>query len=310
MVDARILCTDLAGLRSQAIGLAEAAGWAYEIRTLEFNPPWDRISPRLWPSVRRAVAPAALAGPLPPVVIGCGGAGARVAAALRSAPVKAVTIQHPRLPLKRFDAVLAARHDGITGPNVIVTPTALHRVTPARLQAERALWAPRFAHLARPLIAVLLGGNNGRYRFESAQAFELAMQLDAWVRQSGAGLVITPSRRTAPEVVQILRDLLGRHGAWIWDGAGENPYYGMLACADAIVATADSVSMVSEAVATEAPVYLVRLPGKSVRIGAFMDALVADGRARDFAGRLELWDSSALNDTAIAAAELRRRLGI
>jgi uncharacterized protein len=159
-------------------------------------------------------------------------------------------------------------------------------------------------------VAVLLGGSNGRYRLEAPLALELAIELNAMVKATGAGLVITPSRRTAPEVVTILRDVLAPGGAWIWDGTGENPYFGMLACADAIIVTADSVSIVSEAVATSAPVYLVRLPGKSARIGAFMDGLVEDKRSRNFAGRLELWDCLPLDDTAMAAAEMRRRLGI
>jgi hypothetical protein len=41
-----------------------------------------------------------------------------------------------------------------------------------------------------------------------------------------------------------------------------------------------------------------------------MDELVADGRACDFAGHLKLWDTKPLDDTAMAAAELRRRLGL
>jgi mitochondrial fission protein ELM1 len=212
------------------------------------------------------------------------------------------------MDLRKFDAILAARHDGITGPNVIITRTALHRVTQARLAAEREIWAPRFAGFRRPLVAVLLGGSNGRYRFEAPQAHELAARLAIVARE--AGLIITPSRRTAPEVVNILREALEPLGAWIWDMQGENPYFGMLACADAIIATADSVSMVSEAVATHAPVYLVRLPGRSARIGAFMDALVRDGRVRDFAGTLELWDTEPLDDTEMAGAELLRRLGL
>jgi len=57
------------------------------------------------------------------------------------------------------------------------------------------------------------------------------------------------------------------------------------------------------------PVLLVRLPGRSSRIGAFMDAMVQDGRVRDFAGRLQIWDTAPLDDTAAAGAELRRRLG-
>lgn len=310
MITTRILCTDLAGLRAQALGLAEAAGLRPDTRTLQILPPWNWLSSGLWVNPRWAVGAGAFAEPVPGVVIGSGGAGARVAAALRRPGVKAVAIQHPRMGLDRFDLVLAARHDGITGPNVIVTRTALHRVTQARLAAEKAVWGPVFAPYRRPLVAVLLGGSNGRYRFEAAEAAALAKQLSAVVRREDLGLVVTPSRRTSAEVINILRAALEPLGAWIWDGQGENPYFGMLACADAIIATADSVSMVSEAVATSAPVYLVRLPGKSARIGAFMDALAADGRVRDFADRLELWDSSPLDDTAMAGAEMRRRLGL
>ncbi|HUW80762.1 MAG TPA: mitochondrial fission ELM1 family protein, partial [Acidocella sp.] len=291
MISTRILCTDLAGLRAQALGLAEVAGLEPDLRTLVPVPPWDRLSPSLWVKPRWAVQGAAIAEPLPGVVIGCGGAGARVAATLRRPGVAVVAIQHPRMALDKFDFVMAARHDGITGPNVIVTRTALHRVTQARLAAEKAIWEPRFAARKRPLVAVLLGGSNGRYRFEAPMALELAIELGALMQRENAGVVITPSRRTAPDVVKILRDVLEPRGAWIWDGTGENPYFGMLACADAIIATADSVSMVSEAVATSVPVFLVRLPGKSKRIGAFMDALVADGRVKDFAGRLELWNT-------------------
>lgn len=310
MITTRILCTDLAGLRAQALGLAEAAGLRPDMRMLEILPPWNWLSSGLWINPRWAVGADAFAEPVPEVVIGVGGAGARVAAALRRPGVKAVAIQHPRMGLEKFDLVLAARHDGITGPNVIVTRTALHRATQARLAAEKAVWAPVFAPYRRPLVAVLLGGSNGRYRFGAPEAAALAKQLSAVVRRETLGLVVTPSRRTSAEVMNILRAALEPLGAWIWDGQGENPYFGMLACADAIIATADSVSMVSEAVATSAPVYLVRLPGKSARIGEFMDALAADGRVRDFADRLELWDSSPLDDTAMAGAEMRRRLGL
>src|ERR1700734_3471966 len=128
----RILCTDLAGLRAQALGLAEAAGLTPELQNLKFRSPWDKIAPGLWPSARWAVDGAAFAEPLPPVVMGAGGAGARVAASLRRPGVKAVAIQHPRMALDKFDLVMAARHDGISGDNVVVTRTALHRVPPAR----------------------------------------------------------------------------------------------------------------------------------------------------------------------------------
>jgi uncharacterized protein len=72
----------------------------------------------------------------------------------------------------------------------------------------------------------------------------------------------------------------------------------------------DSVSMVSEAVATEAPVMLAALPGRSRRNRLFIDGMLAEGRVREFAGKLELWPVKPLDDTAEAAAEMCRRLGI
>jgi hypothetical protein len=52
------------------------------------------------------------------------------------------------------------------------------------------------------------------------------------------------------------------------------------------------------------------LPGRSRRIGLFTDGLLRDGRVRPFAGRLELWPVTPLDDTAEAAAEMCRRLGL
>jgi mitochondrial fission protein ELM1 len=305
---ARIICTDLAGLRNQAVGLAEAAGFCPDVRVLRRRTGWARVpgAMRMWPLA--AVAPEIVAPPWPGLAIACGGAGSRVVAALRRPGMRAVTIQDPRMALEKFDLVFAARHDGIGGPNVFVTRTALHRVTPERLRSEAERWRGVFAALARPFVAVLLGGSNGRYRFGAGEARALAGQLAAVIRE-GAGVAITPSRRTGAEAVGILREALAPLGAWVWDGQGENPYFGMLGLADAVIVTADSVSMVSEAVATSAPVYLVRLPGRSSRIGAFMDMMAADGRVRDFAGRLDLWDCAPMDDTPAAGDALRRLMG-
>jgi mitochondrial fission protein ELM1 len=189
---ARILCTDLAGLRAQAIGLAEAAGLTPDLRTLTIKKPWSGLSPSLWPNPLKAVDEAAIAGPLPRLIIGCGGAGARVAAALRGPNVKVVVIQHPRMALKKFDLVFAGRHDGIAGANVVVTRNALHRVTMQRLAAEADLWRPFFKPQNRPLVAVLLGGSNGRYRFDAAAAEQFSRQL------AGMGMAWLSRRRAGP----------------------------------------------------------------------------------------------------------------
>lgn len=304
-----VLTEGYAGLRAQALGLAEAAGLAPELRELKPAAPWKWVSARFWPDPLAAVEDA-LAAPWPSLAIGCGGMAGAVLAALRRRSVGVVQVQDPRIDIRRFDLVIANRHDELTGPNVFVVRTALHRVTPARLAAEAALWRPRLAHLRRPLVAVLLGGSNGRYRLDRAAGAELAGALAGMARRDGVGIAVTPSRRTDPAVTDLLREALAPLGGWVWDLGGDNPYFGMLALADLIVVTQDSVSMISEAAATAAPVMVAALPGSSRRQGLFLETMRREGRVRMFGGRFAPWAVTPLDDTPAAAAEMRRRLGV
>ena len=304
----RVLSEPYAGLQAQALGLAEAAGLRPELRDLVAAPVWRRVPARLWPWPLHAAG--LQADPVPALAIGVGGMGAAVGAALRRRGARVVQVQAPRMDARRFDLVVVARHDELSGPNVLVTRTALHRATPERLAAARAVWLPRLAHLPRPLVAVLVGGSNGRFRLGATEGGALAAQLAAMMARDRVGLALTASRRTDPVVRAALEAALRPLGAMVWDMTGENPYLGLLACADAIIATIDSVSMVSEAVATSAPVLLAALPGRSRRIGLFLRGLAGEGRVRPFEGRLEQWAARPLDDTAEAADEMRRRLGL
>lgn len=295
-------------MASQGRGLAERAGLAAEFRPLLAPAPWRWLTARLWPAPLGRIN-GALHPPWPEVAIGVGGTGAVITAALRTERrLAAVQVQHPRLDPRRFDIIFVAPHDGLAGPNVVVTRTALHGVTPARLAEAAQLWAPRFAALPRPRLAVLVGGSNGRFRLGRAEAESLARALAALIERERVGVMLTSSRRTAPEVKRILARTLRPRGAYVWDGEGENPYLGLLALADAILVTEDSVSMISEAVATPHPVLLFRLPGHSRRQRAFSEGLIAAGRMRAFGGQLEIWPVEPIDDTDHAAAELRRRL--
>ena len=305
-----ILTDNLVGLENQARGLAEAAGFAPDISHLAPGRLWRSLAPRLWPDPLRVV------GGLPELsdgfAIGAGGMAGAVGAALRrQRGLPVVQVQNPRMPLRRFDLVVVNRHDEITGPNVVVTRTALHRVTQARLEAARRDWAGRLAPSGKRLLAVLVGGSNGRYRLDAPTAARLAADLAALMRADpGLAVAVTPSRRTDPAVTATLRAALAPRGGTVWDGTGENPYFGLLGLADTILVTADSVSMVSEAVATATPVFVVPLPGRSRRIGMFIDGLLRDGRIRVFAGGIAAFPARPLDDTAEAAQDMRRRLGL
>ncbi len=298
---ATLLTEPYAGLQAQALGLAEAAAFEPLLVPIGIRSPWHHLSARLWPAPLRAA-------PLPPIADGvlmaAGGTAAILARASRRPGLRTVQIQHPRINPAAFDVVVVNRHDDLSGANVIVTRTALHRATALRLWLAGEQWAARLAHLPQPLVCVLLGGSNGRFTFGVAEARALAAQLATL----GTGIAITPSRRTDPAATAALVQALP--DAWVWDGTGDNPYFGLLALADAIVVTEDSVSMISEACATHAPVYVARLPGRSRRIRRFTQYLIEDGRVRAFAGHYEPWPVQPLDDTQAAADEMRHRLGL
>ena len=90
-----VISEGLAGLRSQALGLAEAAGLSADLRELKPSAPWKWMAAKFWPNPLAAVAEAVRA-PLPSLAIGCGGMAGSVLAALRRKSMRVVQVQDPR----------------------------------------------------------------------------------------------------------------------------------------------------------------------------------------------------------------------
>lgn len=308
------LAEDKAGMINQIRGLAEAMDLEADMHLIKRRAPYSFLPASLWFKPLKAPAPGSdqLRPPWPDVAIGSGRYVAPLLGAIkRASGGKTVTIyiQDPKMRSSRFDAVVVPEHDRCRGDNVWTTVGALHRVTGERLHQAARQFEPQLDSLPRPLVAVLLGGSNGYYQLTPAVAERLGDQLVAMCRESGAGLAVTPSRRTDPKALAILKEKLSQAPAQIWDGQGENPYFGFLGLADAIIVTGDSVSMVSEACSTGKPVYVVELEGKGGRkFNAFHRTLAERGCTRPFTGKLERWDYPPLDDTRRVANEIRERL--
>ncbi|HVB16731.1 MAG TPA: mitochondrial fission ELM1 family protein [Stellaceae bacterium] len=297
------------GMASQALGLAEATGFPFVEKPLAIRPPWGWLPPLLWLMPLRAAraGDAGLAPPWPDLVIGCGRNTVRPALAIRRASggrTLAAQVQDPRVGRRQFDMMFVPEHDRLRGPRIVVTLGALHRVTPDRLEAERRRF-PALEALPRPILGVLIGGSNRAYRLDLARLGELAEAIAAILRRDGGSAVVTPSRRTGSEGEALLREKLAGLPAAIWDGTGDNPYYAYLAIADALLVTADSVSMVSEAAATGKPVHIVGLKGGDAKFARFHDAMRQAGITRPFSGTIEYWSYTPPDDNARAGSALR-----
>ncbi|WFC42426.1 mitochondrial fission ELM1 family protein [Pseudoxanthomonas sp. SE1] len=313
--DSRGLCTltdGHAGNVRQAQSLACALGGDAGNVVLEPHAPWRWTAPRILPGAAHAFGTAfhALQMQPPALVIGCGRQAALATRLLRMHGSRAVQILHPRIDPVHWDLVITPEHDGLAGPNVLTLLGSLNPVDDAWLADARAAF-PTFAALPSPRTAVLLGGDSKHYRFDAAAFGRLATRLDeASATQS---LMVTTSRRTPPGVVDAARQRWsGRANTLLWCGSadGPNPYAGLLAWADRIVCTPESVNMVSEACGTRVPVQVFEPDRVNGRLRRFIDALLQRGRIRDLADGPVPFGGDPLRETARIAAEVRTRLGL
>jgi len=156
---------------------------------------------------------------------------------------------------------------------------------------------------------VRLGGPTAATRFNRSAFDAMLGLLDATLTDQGGSLIVCASRRTPADFVAHLRERGGATPGHVWldDRDGTNIFPGALAWADRIVASPDSVNMVSEACATGVPVF-VAAPGRaSGRVRRFLTGLEAQGRIRAQDRALGDFAATPLRETARVAALVRAR---
>lgn len=303
-----------AGNRGPALALARALGLSPQEWTLTTAAPWRWLAPRWLPKSPDVFAEGfaeALAAAPPRVVIGCGRQAALATRWLRAQALgcRAVQILDPRIDPRHFDAVLAPRHDRLTGANVIEFSGGLHGIDGGVLARARIEHAG-LARLPGPRTLLLLGGPHSGYRLDRGAWLRLATTLRHWLARDGGSLLLSSSRRTPDWLRQAaradLRDLPGLQ--WHGDADGPNPYLGFLAWADRIIVTPDSANMLAEACATAAPVLCPADPRPRGKLGSLYAELVQAGRVRPLRLEFSPWDFQPLRETARLAEALRRLL--
>ena len=250
-----VLIGERTGDNNQALALAEALGLPFEIKQLDYN---ALQSLSVWlPPTAISLTKAARAGldaPWPDLIIAIGRRSVPVARWIKQQSkgrTKLVRIGHPRIDPKVFDLVVTTRQYPVSpGTNVVLLPVAMSRhLEPPAPTTKEVEW---LAAVPAPHTLVAIGGATKYWTLPTTRIEQIVA--DA---KPGRSLVVVTSRRTDAALVERLRKMAAANPD-IQLVDGPSPRFAVLmAAADEIFVTGDSVSMLSEAVLTGKPVALI-----------------------------------------------------
>ncbi|MEZ5569142.1 MAG: ELM1/GtrOC1 family putative glycosyltransferase [Halioglobus sp.] len=260
-----------AGDNTQVRALAGALGWGFDEKQIRARP-WELLVHALPAPTLAGIdrgESSALTPPWPDLVISAGRRNEPVAQWIRAqsgGQTRLVHLGRPWAPLASWDLIITTPQYFLPqAANILHIRLPLHtplrtplRTPPAAEDtAQTDVWQARFAALPRPWIAVLIGGDSGRFVFTRAKGERLGRLSQQLAQAAGGALLVSDSPRTPSAVMQGFAGRLGvPHAIYRCAAGGENPYRAMLALADAFVVTGESMSMLAEAADTKRPLFI------------------------------------------------------
>ena len=252
-----------AGDNTQVRALAEALGWSFTEKHICAHA-WELL-PHLLLRVTLAGidrgASSQLAAPWPDLVISAGRRNEPVARWIKrqsGGRTRLVHIGRPWAALRHWDMIVTTPQYFLPAQaNVRHNRLPLQRVDRDARRAEGERWRELLVHLPRPWIAVLVGGDSGKFVLTRDKGERLGSLARRLADSGGGSLLVTGSPRTPDAVMDALESTLAApYYLYRWGDGGDNPYQGLLALADAFVVTGESMSMLAEAAATGKPLYI------------------------------------------------------
>lgn len=163
----------------------------------------------------------------------------------------------PDLSTRQFTVVLHAEED-VAGDNRITMDYLPTRLNPAKAALAGADFVREKGLVGRRLACMLLGGNSRSHHYTEEDWRALAQGMNVLAERFGLAWLLTTSRRTGAEAEAILHDTLDpahvADATW-WGSAPRPVVIPYLGAADVAFCTQDSLTMLSEAIASGRPVF-------------------------------------------------------
>lgn len=183
--------------------------------------------------------------------------------------------------LNKFKLALIPEHDSPANrKNVVSTVLAPNLVNEDNLRKDSEVLARRVHVGPSGAVGVFVGGDNPEYSLTDSLTASLADALADFRGKTGADILVTTSRRTPAGSERMLKERSQASGIFklLVVANEKNPpetVGGILSASKILVVSAESISMVSEAVASGKPVIALRLAKKKPGITKHERALAA-----------------------------------
>ncbi len=206
----------------------------------------------------------------------------------RENQAKSICLMNPGF-LRRslFDLIIVPVHDRLLHKtNTVLTDAAVNRISEGYLvekgaKLQKAL-KENSINLKTQVLGVFFGGDSKSFKYEKHDLVGFCQQINQFLENSGFDMLFTTSRRTSSWQEEVFEEQLKGHAKFMIVANKHNLEYafgGILAASRIVLVSAESISMVSEAVSSlkKVVVFLPSVLRLRNRHQTFLDNLINKG---------------------------------
>jgi len=205
-----LLTEGMHGMISQVEGLAKGLDIDFTHQKVELKGFWKLIPPRFTP--KSDISFNNFDFPNVDLIISCGRKSVVPSIYLKKSSKKKIYnihIQDPKVDFNYFDFIIAPEHDGITGPNVILTKGAIHYLTALEIEKNINYLNSILKKDDRKVISLIMGGPTKYYDYSKQNLESIFKNLNNIIKKENFQLVIIPSMRTPSNSINYAKEFFG-----------------------------------------------------------------------------------------------------
>ena len=189
---ALLLTQGMHGMISQVEGLAQALNLDYKHQTIKLKKFWNYIPPKFTPISDNILSEKFVCNAK--VIISCGRKSVIPSIALKNKfgkDILNIHIQDPKVRLSNFDFIVAPKHDGLKGENVLTSKGAIHYLTSEELDYNKDYLKSKINNKKKK-VALIIGGPNKYYDYSNKAIDNIFLKIKQGFLEKNYQLIVVP----------------------------------------------------------------------------------------------------------------------